>query len=60
MLYREFNVEKSQSATISSNILERVFLVKFSSVQFIGISAYVHAFGRQSINSKKTNDGQGN
>jgi len=34
-------------------------LFDYNSVQFIGISAYVHAFG-QSINSKKENDGQGN
>jgi len=32
---------------------------QFSSIQFIGISAYVHDFG-QNINSKRENDGQGN
>ena len=31
----------------------------FSSVQFIGMSAYVHAIG-QNRNTKKGNDGQGN
>ena len=36
-----------------------ICFIHYSSVQFIGISAYVHAFD-QSINSKTENDGQGN